>query len=69
MPQPTLMNLKVLLPFQVFADKTGVSRIVAENLRGLVRTSATPAGLRCGARARNSDLPTRRRSRGLCGRR
>ncbi len=24
------MNLKVLLPFQVFADKAGVSRIVAE---------------------------------------
>jgi F-type H+-transporting ATPase subunit epsilon len=31
MPQPTLMNLKILLPFQVFAEKTGVSRIVAEN--------------------------------------
>jgi F-type H+-transporting ATPase subunit epsilon len=25
------MNLKILLPFQVFAEKTGVSRIVAEN--------------------------------------
>jgi F-type H+-transporting ATPase subunit epsilon len=24
------MNLKILLPFQVFAEKTGVSRIVAE---------------------------------------
>lgn len=33
MPQP-LMNLKVLLPFQVFADKTGVSRIVAETREG-----------------------------------
>jgi F-type H+-transporting ATPase subunit epsilon len=30
MQQPTLMNLKVLLPFRVFANKTGVSRIVAE---------------------------------------
>ena len=29
MPQPALMNLKVLLPFEIFADKTGVSRIVA----------------------------------------
>src|SRR5580658_10453986 len=29
MPQ-SLMHLKVLLPFQIFADKTGVSRIVAE---------------------------------------
>jgi len=29
------MNLKVLLPFQVFAEKTGVSRIVAETREGL----------------------------------
>ncbi|NLX99009.1 MAG: F0F1 ATP synthase subunit epsilon [Rhodopirellula sp.] len=28
------MNLKVLLPFQVFAEKTGVSRIVAESRAG-----------------------------------
>ena len=34
MPQPTLMNLKVLLPFQIFAEKTGVSRIVAETREG-----------------------------------
>ena len=31
---PTIMNLKVLLPFQVFAEKTGVSRIVAETREG-----------------------------------
>ena len=31
---PTRMNLKVLLPFQVFAEKTGVSRIVAETRAG-----------------------------------
>jgi len=31
---PTLMTLKLLLPFQVFADKTGVSRIVAETREG-----------------------------------
>jgi F-type H+-transporting ATPase subunit epsilon len=30
----TLMNLKVLLPFQIFAEKTGVSRIVAESHEG-----------------------------------
>jgi F-type H+-transporting ATPase subunit epsilon len=30
----TQMNLKVLLPFQVFAEKTGVSRIVAETRAG-----------------------------------
>src|SRR5665213_1062399 len=31
---PTLMHLKVLLPFQVFLEKTGVSRIVAETREG-----------------------------------
>jgi F-type H+-transporting ATPase subunit epsilon len=31
---PTPMNLKVLLPFQIFAEKTGVSRIVAETNTG-----------------------------------
>jgi F-type H+-transporting ATPase subunit epsilon len=31
---PALMHLKVLLPFQIFADKTGVSRIVAETREG-----------------------------------
>jgi len=31
---PTLMNLKILLPFQIFAEKTGVSRIVAETREG-----------------------------------
>jgi F-type H+-transporting ATPase subunit epsilon len=30
----SLMNLKVLLPFQVFAEQTGVSRIVAETREG-----------------------------------
>src|ERR1035438_10756259 len=30
----TPMNLKVLLPFQIFAEKTGVSRIVAETRDG-----------------------------------
>jgi F-type H+-transporting ATPase subunit epsilon len=29
-----LMNLKVLLPFQIFAEKSGVSRIVAETHEG-----------------------------------
>jgi F-type H+-transporting ATPase subunit epsilon len=33
MPSPR-MNLKILLPFQVFADKTDVSRIVAETGEG-----------------------------------
>jgi F-type H+-transporting ATPase subunit epsilon len=28
------MNLKILLPFQIFAEKTGVSRIVAETREG-----------------------------------
>jgi len=30
------MNLRVLLPFQVFVEKTGVSRIVAETCEGSV---------------------------------
>jgi F-type H+-transporting ATPase subunit epsilon len=29
------MNLKILLPFKIFAEKTGVSRIVAETREGL----------------------------------
>lgn len=32
--QTTRMNLRVLLPFQVFAEKTGVTRIVAETRDG-----------------------------------
>jgi len=31
---PAAMDLKILLPFQVFADKTAVSRIVAETRGG-----------------------------------
>ena len=34
MQQPTLMNLKVLLPFRIFAEITGVSRIIAETRDG-----------------------------------
>ena len=33
---PTLMTLKVLLPFQNFAQKSGVTRIVAETLEGSI---------------------------------
>jgi F-type H+-transporting ATPase subunit epsilon len=32
--QPARMNLKVLLPFKIFTEKTGVSRIVAETREG-----------------------------------
>jgi F-type H+-transporting ATPase subunit epsilon len=31
-----LINLKVLLPFQVFAEKTGVSRVVVETSGGAI---------------------------------
>lgn len=31
---PAPMNLEVLLPFKVFAEKTGVSRIIAETSEG-----------------------------------
>ncbi len=33
MPLP-LMHIKILLPFEIFAEKTGVSRIVAETRGG-----------------------------------
>ncbi len=32
--QPARMNLKILLPFKIFAEKTSVSRIVAESHAG-----------------------------------
>jgi F-type H+-transporting ATPase subunit epsilon len=32
--EPILINLKVLLPFQVFVEKKGVKRIVAQTLQG-----------------------------------
>ena len=35
MPQAALMRLEILLPFRIFARKTGVSRIVAETQQGL----------------------------------
>lgn len=34
MPLPDLMNLKILLPFRIFADKASVSRIVVETDSG-----------------------------------
>ena len=34
MQQPTRMNLKILLPFKIFAEKTDVARIVAETRTG-----------------------------------
>ena len=34
MPQSTLMHLRLLLPFRIFAEETGVSRIVAETHQG-----------------------------------
>jgi F-type H+-transporting ATPase subunit epsilon len=33
-PESETMNLKILLPFQLFAEKTDVSRIVAETCEG-----------------------------------
>jgi hypothetical protein len=68
MPPPTLMNLKVLLPFRIFAEKTGVSRIVAETQEGSFGLLAASARLRGRACARHSDLRKRSRGRGLRGR-
>ena len=68
MPQPALMNLKVLLPFEIFADKTGVSRIVAETREGSF--GLLPHRLDCVAALApgNSDLRDGA-ARGLYGRR
>lgn len=32
--QPSLMTLKILLPFQIFTEKAGITRIVAETQAG-----------------------------------
>ena len=63
------MNLKVLLPFQIFADKTGVSRIVAETREGSF--GLLPHRLDCVAAlsARDSDLRDNIRRRSFRGRR
>lgn len=42
---PTLMNLKVLLPFQIFVKETGVLRILAETRNGSF--GLLPARLDC----------------------
>ena len=34
MQQSERMRLKILLPFRIFADKTGISRIVADTREG-----------------------------------
>ena len=62
------MNLKVLLPFQIFAEKTGVSRIVAETREGSF--GLLPHRLDCVAAldAGNSDLRNRSGRRGVRGR-
>jgi F-type H+-transporting ATPase subunit epsilon len=54
-----LMNLKVLLPFQIFAEKTGVSRIVAETHRARLASCriGSTAWRRCTG---NSDLQPQR---------
>jgi F-type H+-transporting ATPase subunit epsilon len=44
---PALMNLKVLLPFQILVEKTGVSRIVADTRDGSV--GILPHRLDCAA--------------------
>jgi F-type H+-transporting ATPase subunit beta len=69
MQQPTLMNLKVLLPFRNLRRENRRFAHRCGDPRGLVRTLATPTGLRCGARARDSDLRKRSGGRGLRGRR
>ena len=47
MRQPTRMNLKILLPFKIFAEKTGVLRIVAGTRAGSL--GLLPRRLDCAA--------------------
>ena len=47
MPQLTRMHLKILLPFGIFAEKAGVSRIVAETSTGMF--GLLPQRLDCAA--------------------
>ena len=47
MPQLTRMHLKILLPFGIFAEKTDVSRIVAETSTGMF--GLLPQRLDCAA--------------------
>ena len=54
--QPTLMTLKILLPFEIFAEKTGVSRIVDGDRCRFVRSAAASARLRGRHRAGDFDL-------------
>ena len=67
--QPTLMNLKVLLPFANLRRENWRFAHCCGDPRGIIRTLATPTGLRRGARARDSDLRKRSGRRGLRGRR
>ena len=64
-----MMNLKVLLPFQVFAEKTDVSRIVAETHDGSF--GLLPHRLDCVAALMPGILiyETAERGRGIRGRR
>ena len=63
----TLMNLKILLPFQIFAEKKGVSRIVAETREGSF--GLLPHRLDCVAALEPGILiyETEAEGRGLCG--
>jgi len=69
MPQPALMHLKILLPFQIFAEKTGVSRIVAETREGSF--GLLPHRRDCVAALSPGILTYQNEAgrRGLCGRR
>ena len=61
---PPSMNLKILL---LFADKTGVSRIVAETSEGSFGLLPHRLDLRRGAHVGNLDLRNPKRGRSLCG--
>ncbi len=67
--QPTRITLKILLPFRIFTEKTGVSRIVAETREGSF--GLLPRRLDCVAALTPGILTYENAAEGegLCGRR
>ena len=51
-----LINLKILLPFQIFVERKGVKRIVAQTIEGFVWALAPSTRLHGGPGAGNSHL-------------
>ena len=62
------MNLRILLPFEVFAEKTGVSRIVAETRTGSLASCPTDSIASAALKTGILTYESRGRGGGLRGR-